>query len=117
MPPGANKSLPETGNDGEDGAEEDDASTTEPVVQRDGQPAAEKSTGKIWCAIRDALTLLVILNAELREEEQLCAVDDSFILSMSVLLIRGDTDEEEIWLKALTHALRLCQHLIQSQSE
>ncbi len=47
MPPGICKCLPETCQSGEETSEKDSSSTTEPVVERDGEPAADESTAEI----------------------------------------------------------------------
>lgn len=47
VPPRVDKALPETGNRREQTSDEDGATTTEPVVVRNSQPAADESAAKI----------------------------------------------------------------------
>lgn len=47
MPPSIGKRLPETSQSGKGASEENGASTPEPIIKRDGEPAADESAAEI----------------------------------------------------------------------
>jgi hypothetical protein len=47
VPPGSGESLPDTSQSGEDAGQEDCASATEPIVERDSKPTSDESTAEV----------------------------------------------------------------------
>lgn len=75
--------MPETGDGGEAAGDEDGASPAEPVVEWDGEPAADEGAAEIWCCVdqtdEPGTPGIFAGDAELVFVPDLGAVDDGFI--------------------------------------
>jgi hypothetical protein len=83
VPPGVDKALPEACKSGEGAGDEDGTPTAEELVERLGEPAADKGATKVGSAVDQAgqpgRAGVAIVDAELGSVEDLGAVNDGFI--------------------------------------
>lgn len=83
MPPSIYEALPEAGQRREGASDEDRPTTAKPVIERNGQPAADKRAAKVWGRIDEPQEPgrpgIGLTNAELILVKELSAVDDGLV--------------------------------------
>lgn len=92
MPPGVGERLPEARHGTKEAGQEDGAAPAEPVVEGDGEPAADKCAAEVRCRINETEEPggagVFAADAELRAVEELGAVYDGFVCDRVLAMCR-----------------------------
>lgn len=83
MPPCVDETLPEASQSGKGTREKDRPTATEPVVERDRQPAPDERAAEIRCRVHESQqpgrSRIFASDAELFAVEELSTIDDRLV--------------------------------------